>query len=700
LNTQVNSDDILPPAQFQINAQKLPDPIQQNIIREDILYVHKETILPTQSHQQEETLNLLKPLTDLNPHSSNQQLNFNTTINDTLQNNSSLDVKPSSTTPLQSNQPQQPISDPVRTVDSLDPKLAQQQPISDSVRNVGSLDPKLVQQQQQQQQPISDSVRNVDSFDPKLVQQQQQQQQPISDSVRNVDSLDSKLVQQQQQQQPISDSVRNVDSLDSKLVQQQQQHQTLSDPVENVGSLDPKLAHQQQQPISDSVRNVGSSDPKPVQQQPTSDSVRNVGSLDSKSIQQQQPTPDPIQNFGSVDSKPVQQQQTLDTIKSDHSLDLKSREQQLPDPMQNVGSLDPKTIQQQTSETIKSDHSLDLQSEQEQFSDKIQNISSSDQNSSPPPAMKSDSIQNFGSSNQQKQIPETIQNTTTTDHHIPSIEIDQQPPVFSTVRPTETVPIDTKSNDRSSVQKESPTIVQTASPPTRVLRSATSRIQQKAQERHRHLHSHQEPVKTEQEPENITATTGKINLLLFNSLIFLLLENATTIETTLPSTIMPTIEQPVEAHNHSIETSLPPSSFIKPEEPLVETAQKPSIDLDADNITEVEIDDQNLEPLDTIDLPRQVHVHDSNTILNELKDESTKNENQLLDEEIENNATVASFLVNDHSPHLPRILENEETAPTLDSTIETMINPSPIIDNNDELNQNLIQNESKVNPIE
>jgi hypothetical protein len=169
-------------------------------------------------------------------------------------------------------------------------------------------------------------------------------------------------------------------------------------------------------------------------------------------------------------------------------------------------------------------------------------------------------------------------------------------------------------------------------------------------------------------------------------------EHNHSIEATLPLTIMPTIEQPIGEHNHSIET--PPPS-LKPEEPLVETAQKPTIDLDINNETEIENPDQSLKPIDDIDLPRQVHVHDPKTVLNELKEELTKNENQALEEEIANNATVDSFLVNDHSPHLPRILENEEII----STTETMTNPPQIIENTDEINQNLTQNESKVNHI-
>ena len=173
-------------------------------------------------------------------------------------------------------------------------------------------------------------------------------------------------------------------------------------------------------------------------------------------------------------------------------------------------------------------------------------------------------------------------------------------------------------------------------------------------------------------------------------------EHNHSIEETLPLTIMPTTEQFIEEHNDSIETPSPSlSSSLKPEEPLVETAQKPTIDLDINNETEIENPDQNLKPIDDIDLPRQVHVHDPKTVLNELKEELTKNENQALEEEIENNATVDSFLVNDHSPHLPRILENEE----ITSTTETMTNPPQIIESNDEINQNLTQNESKVNHI-
>jgi hypothetical protein len=226
---------------------------------------------------------------------------------------------------------------------------------------------------------------------------------------------------------------------------------------------------------------------------------------------------------------------------------------------------------------------------------------------------------------------------------------------------------DTKLDDNSSVEKESPTLDQTTPPKTsRILRSATSRLHQKTQARHRHSLSSQEPINTQQEPENIPST-GKIKSTRFNLIDFFSFSESTPIE----STVTPPIDQPIELT------------------PDVETTEQPPIDLDITNENQTLNNDQNIQSIDTTDLPRQVHVHDPNIIVNELKDELNKNENPSLDQEIENNATVASFLINDHSPHLPRILENQETTSTIDSTLE----------NNDETNQNLTPIDSKVIPI-
>ncbi len=84
-----------------------------------------------------------------------------------------------------------------------------------------------------------------------------------------------------------------------------------------------------------------------------------------------------------------------------------------------------------------------------------------------------------------------------------------------------------------------------------------------------------------------------------------------------------------------------------------------------------------------------------------MKEEINKNENEnpSLDEQIENTATPASFLVNDHSPHLPRILENEESESTLDSTVPTITNTPQTIETAAEAYPNPLQNDSKVNYI-
>jgi hypothetical protein len=157
------------------------------------------------------------------------------------------------------------------------------------------------------------------------------------------------------------------------------------------------------------------------------------------------------------------------------------------------------------------------------------------------------------------------------------------------------------------------------------------------------------------------------------------------------TTTVPTIEKSIEEDDHSIESS----STLKPEEPYVETSETLPLDLNIDSETETQINDQIIEPIDVTDLPRQVHVHDPQAILDELNEQT--NENLLLDEQIENSTTVDSFLVNDHSPHLPRILENEEILSTIDSTVPTITNTPQTIETTSEAYSNHIQNDSKVN---
>jgi hypothetical protein len=309
-NLKVVSDEIIPPVQIKINEQQPKDATQQNIIKEDISLVHKETISSTQSHKQEEALNVLKPIVGrVLPASNQQQQISNTTINNKLQDNSSVDVKPSSPTPLQSNQSHQPISDSIQNVDSLGVKSDQQQKPSEPTQINRSSDLKL-DQQQQQQQKTSEPAQINPSSNLKLEQQQQkkpsepaqinpssnlkleQQQQKPPEPVQINRSSDLKLEQQQQQQKP-SDPVQINPSSNLKLEQQQQQQQP-SGTIQNISSLDSILSPptpiktDQEQQISNSTQNVNSKE----QQQQIPNTIQNTNSIDkntSSIVENQQP---------------------------------------------------------------------------------------------------------------------------------------------------------------------------------------------------------------------------------------------------------------------------------------------------------------------------------------------------------------------------------------------------------------------------
>jgi len=296
-NLKVVSDEIIPPVQIKINEQQPKDATQQNIIKEDNLSVHKETISSTQSHKQEEALNVLKPIVGrILPASNQQQQISNTTINNKLQDNSSVDVKPSSPTPLQSNQPQQPISDSIQNVGSLGVKSDQQQKPSEPTQINRSSDLKLDQQQQQQQKPSEPAQINPSSN--LKLEQQQQQQKPSEPAQINASS---NLKLEQQQQKP-PEPVQINRSSNLKLEQQQQQQQQPSGTIQNISSLDSIL-----------------SPPTPIktdQEQQISNSTQNVNSKE----QQQQQIPNTIQNTNSIDKNTSsivenQQPKVIDTIK-------------------------------------------------------------------------------------------------------------------------------------------------------------------------------------------------------------------------------------------------------------------------------------------------------------------------------------------------------------------------------------------------
>jgi hypothetical protein len=122
-------------------------------------------------------------------------------------------------------------------------------------------------------------------------------------------------------------------------------------------------------------------------------------------------------------------------------------------------------------------------------------------------------------------------------------------------------------------------------------------------------------------------------------------------------------------------------------------------DLPVENETE----SQSLKSANTTDLPRQVHVHDSisvsdtpnTTNISSTKEDSNKSEKLILNQEIENDTIVASFLNHDTKSHLPRIYENDEKISVIDSITETIAYTFQT-NNNNETSQNVTPIEPKV----
>ncbi|CAF4484310.1 unnamed protein product [Rotaria sp. Silwood1] len=630
LSSKLLSNEITDSARVQTNEQQPTNIIEEKVIKEDIPSIHKETLSSTQSHQQNEKLNVVKPIINHIPPSADQQQPIsNTIINHTVQDNSSIDVKPSSPTPSQLDQTQQLKSDTIQNVNSLNPKLDQQQPISEAITNDHPLDSTLKQQRK------FDTIQNADSSD------------------------------------------------------------------------------------------------------------YNPSSSTSVNEQQKQQVFDSIHNFNSVDPRPDHQQSVHETIKNDHTLDSTLKQQQTSDTIQNVVS----------SDHYPSSSTSTTENQKQQVPDSIQNVHSSNQQQ---PSLQTK--QHVSSLDQQQQTLETMQNIDSIDHHIPPIQVDHQSQVIDATKQTESIRTNVKSDDISSERKESPTNVRASTPSARILRSATTRMTQTAQARHRHIHSNQETIAKQQEPEKTPATedltietksssttmatiestlssttistvesikTVTPESTLSSTMMTTTIEstlssttmstiespkaatiestlssttmstvessNIATMESTLPSTIMPITEQSIEDYNNSVESSL-----LKPQEPQVETVQQLEIDLNINEEAEIQINQEYENSIDITDLPRQVHVHDPKAILNNLEEETNKNEKQHIDKEIDSHTTIASFLSNDHSPHLPRVLENKETASTIESTIETMTNTVETIDNKNEINQPLTYSESKV----
>jgi hypothetical protein len=78
------------------------------------------------------------------------------------------------------------------------------------------------------------------------------------------------------------------------------------------------------------------------------------------------------------------------------------------------------------------------------------------------------------------------------------------------------------------------------------------------------------------------------------------------------------------------------------------------------------------EPVDLVDLPRRVHVHDASAFLQEQQQKQEEERKEALREEIQENTTSSVFLGHETTPHLPRILENADDRTTLETLSTTV----------------------------
>ncbi|UJR26027.1 hypothetical protein I4U23_007373 [Adineta vaga] len=533
-------------------------------------------------------------------------------------------------------------------------------------------------------------------------------------------SLSTSIQTPTEEKQSTTDELTSTE--DSKTIDNQKYIQNLDENTDSKISLEKTLpplelkTNQQQNIIQEDLLFIHKetlSSTQSYRDEDTFDTLKST-TVSTPSIVVQQPPPisDTVR-----DETPLDNNSSLD-IKSSTPTQLQA-EDVVSEKVQNISAFDSK---QQTSDEIPSSHSTHLNSTVEQASDVIQNISSSDQNTT--------SITPIKSTEEQQKQDDLVQDTNS----------EQQP------RNTNSVTQDTllsqhinrKSEDTLSIQKESPTPVQSSTPPTppRILRSQTAKLQKKVQNRHNHVHGHdhdhshnhghdhshnhnhvdQKSIKTEQEPVSETIATATTTTTTTEK---------TTIQSTLSSTEISVSEQPIESSSLKphLETTDQPSINLSTDDEtkgqlnnisetqiindtdtqakhitespinnVVETQLNNEIQID--NITDIQDHDQSLEPLDMTDLPRQVHVHDPNAIFNELKEESHKNDHLSQDQEMENNSTASSFLTNDHSPHLPRILENEEISTTIAPTIEATTSIHTHSNSNIEDTQNSVMSKS------
>ncbi|CAF3563610.1 unnamed protein product [Rotaria socialis] len=713
LNLKQTSDKIISRVQVPSNEQKPADIVQEKVTKENVLSDSSETIPLAPLHQPTETVQAVKPANNHIPPSSNQQQPPNIITNYKLQDNELLDANTSTATPLKSDQSQQLKSDTIKNVDTLDIK-----PVPEAIPNDRSLDLNL-------KEKPSDTIKSVDSSTNKA---DRQQQEP-SDTKHNVGSPDLEPTRTEpvQNDPPSSSTTKQQQATDKiQAIASPDVASTRTEPVSNDSPLDSTAKHQP----TEKIQKVASHDPTTHQQQSTPEAIPNNPSIDLNSRQQQQqPVLDATKNVESLDITVDQQKLASDKVQNSKPLDQDPsfattiKVDQKQHVTESVEKLGLSNEQQRSAETKKDISPLDLT---EKVLEKTRSIDSTDPSTSPI---------------QLEKQPEVISTTQTTPT---SIKLDKS--------------LSDENKSPEIVQTTTPPPATTTT--ARILRSATARMAQAAQAaqaRFRQGHQHQEQQKRQQESKQNSQTQGPTvelksppNVMpiiepTISSTVNPNVESAvpakviSTIEPTISSTANPNVESAVPAKAISasepilsstvspnvesivpakvvltesstiismIESTTQPivekdddsteSLSLKPQEPDIETIVEPATDVNIDNDIPVESDKEIEEVNDMDDLPRQVHVHDPQEILNKLSKESHENEKLSVDHGKDSQTTVTSVFASDHSPHLPRIIKDEEKESTTESNMETLRSTIETINNENEQNEPLIHSDPKV----
>ena len=394
------------------------------------------------------------------------------------------------------------------------------------------------------------------------------------------------------------------------------------------------------------VRTEPSVEVRPSVSNPTiSNPVLNNSSNDAQPLSPQRTTVDPLQQLNSVEptivtpATPVRvdpQQQTIDTVPKVKTPDVQEQQQQLPPAAQND------TTYHEKRPTV-------------------------EVTAAPPTVVTTEQIK-----------PVEV----VTVEKKPLVEVTPPPPTLATperIKPVEAVNVEKKLEDDSVASQRMPTSTQT---PPRVLREGTSRIQQKAQAQVRHRHDRVKQESVKPVVEKSIPNPGKIEKDRFRpGLDRCFVLEPVNIKDVPTSTATPIVEIP------SITTQAP--------EPREDSIQPPVLEQEKVDETPSLIPEPTTEPVDDVDLPRLVHVHDASALLQEqLQQEEERRE--ALRDEIEQNTTSSSFLAHESTSHLPRILENDDKLSTIETLTTTVVapvdHPTPV----NESNTNPFQTESKV----